>query len=176
MAIHVEHVEGEQFDRPGLEEATIAQQDLKQIEATLLNIVRLGLRALDSLSRDAGSPVGVSLTASAFPILRELEDGPLRLSCLTDSITRHVQNLERKGLVARSRDETDGRGTILDLSDKGRQVCATISTLREAEMQNLLADWTEADIAVLARLLSRLEHGLERQSFLTSSSHATARQ
>jgi DNA-binding MarR family transcriptional regulator len=103
--------------------------------------------------------------------LRELEDGPLRVTGLADSVnvtqptaSRHVQYLERRGLIERSPDKADGRGTIVELTDRGREVNEIIARLRETEMQRVLADWTDFDVALLALLIDRLEGDLKRQS------------
>ncbi|NHC46682.1 MarR family winged helix-turn-helix transcriptional regulator [Motilibacter aurantiacus] len=71
------------------------------------------------------------------------------------TISRQVATLEKLGLVERHPDETDGRATVLKITEDGR---ARIRRMREARREyfgELLASWDEADVNLFAKLLHR---------------------
>ena len=74
--------------------------------------------------------------------------------------TKRLDKLEQAGLIARSADPGDRRGTLITLTDAGR---ALIDTLTEAHLENerrILAGLGEADQRRLADLLRKLQLGL----------------
>jgi DNA-binding MarR family transcriptional regulator len=82
-------------------------------------------------------------------------------SMLTSSgTTKRLDKLEQAGLIARSPDPADRRGTLITLTDAGREL---IDTLTEAHLENerrMLAALSEADQRRLADLLRKLQLGL----------------
>jgi DNA-binding MarR family transcriptional regulator len=92
---------------------------------------------------------------------------PLRPTDLTNATmltssgtTKRLDKLEQAGLIARSPDPADRRGTLISLTDRGR---ALIDTLTEAHLDNerrILAALGEADQRQLADLLRALQLGL----------------
>jgi DNA-binding MarR family transcriptional regulator len=82
-------------------------------------------------------------------------------SMLTSSgTTKRLDKLEQAGLIARSPDPADRRGTLITLTDAGREL---IDTLTEAHLENerrILAALSEADQRRLAELLRKLQLGL----------------
>jgi DNA-binding MarR family transcriptional regulator len=82
-------------------------------------------------------------------------------SMLTSSgTTKRLDKLEQAGLIARSPDPADRRGTLITLTDAGREL---IDTLTEAHLENerrILAALSEADQRRLADLLRKLQLGL----------------
>jgi DNA-binding MarR family transcriptional regulator len=83
------------------------------------------------------------------------------VSMLTSSgTTKRLDKLEQAGLIARSPDPADRRGTLITLTDAGREL---IDTLTEAHLENerrILAALSEADQRRLADLLRKLQLGL----------------
>ncbi|HXL95394.1 MAG TPA: MarR family transcriptional regulator [Streptosporangiaceae bacterium] len=77
------------------------------------------------------------------------------------AVTRKAQQLERAGLVSRTRDEQDARATRLQLTDNGRQTLTRYLDSRRTWLATLLADWPEAERAEFARLLGRFNHGVQ---------------
>jgi DNA-binding MarR family transcriptional regulator len=82
-------------------------------------------------------------------------------SMLTSSgTTKRLDKLEEAGLIARSPDPADRRGTLITLTDAGREL---IDTLTAAHLQNeraILGALSEADQRRLADLLRTLQLGL----------------
>jgi DNA-binding MarR family transcriptional regulator len=83
------------------------------------------------------------------------------VSMLTSSgTTKRLDKLEQAGLIARSPDPADRRGTLITLTDAGREL---IDTVTEAHLENerrILAALSEADQRRLADLLRKLQLGL----------------
>jgi DNA-binding MarR family transcriptional regulator len=82
-------------------------------------------------------------------------------SMLTSSgTTKRLDKLEQAGLIARSPDPADRRGTLITLTDAGREL---IDALTVAHLQNereILGALDEADQRRLADLLRTLQLGL----------------
>ncbi|QCB93015.1 MarR family winged helix-turn-helix transcriptional regulator [Cellulomonas shaoxiangyii] len=76
-------------------------------------------------------------------------------------MTKRVDRLEAAGLVRRRVSETDGRGRVVELTDRGREVIDAAFTDHIANQHRLLAllDPGDADLLedVLRRWLARLE-------------------
>lgn len=115
---------------------------------------------------------GVHLDRSAFPILRAVAFGPVRLSALAGDLdvdlstaSRQVRNLEQAGYLLRTPDPDDGRASVLSLTAEGVDVLKRIRATRHALVAESLSDWPDDDVAELARLLERLS-----SDFLSPSS------
>ncbi len=98
----------------------------------------------------------------AWPVLYVLHAGGtgLRLTDLAEqlridapAVTRKAQQLERSGLVSRTRDTQDGRATRLRLTAQGRRTVNRFLAARRAWLTRLLAGWPEAEQIEFARLL-----------------------
>jgi DNA-binding MarR family transcriptional regulator len=106
----------------------------------------------------------VDLDRSGYGILGRLADeGPQRIGLLAaafgldpSTITRQVQALEKVALVHRQPDPVDRRAAILDLTSEGREVLARTRAYRRKRLEDLLADWPDADRSDLARLLTKV--------------------
>jgi DNA-binding MarR family transcriptional regulator len=72
-------------------------------------------------------------------------EGPLRLGRLgkllgitPSTLTRNVTRLEEAGLVRRASDESDGRGSRVELTEKGRRARLRIEALEDAFARRVL--------------------------------------
>lgn len=95
-----------------------------------------------------------------FPLVRL---GPVRQSALAElvhadpsTVSRHVAALIDQGLVQRVADETDGRASLLVVTDAGRGALAQVRAEREAHLARVTADWSGADLTALTTLFGRL--------------------
>jgi DNA-binding MarR family transcriptional regulator len=82
------------------------------------------------------------------------------LMLTSSGTTKRLDRLERAGLIARTPDPGDRRATLIELTQKGREL---IDTLTEAHLENerqLLATLTAAERDQLAALLRKLQLGL----------------
>lgn len=71
------------------------------------------------------------------------------------AVTRKAQQLERSGLVSRTQDQADARATRIQLTPQGRRTISRFLAARRDWLTSLLAEWSDADQADLARLLRR---------------------
>ena len=76
------------------------------------------------------------------------------------TVCRHVQQLERQGLVDKKADPTDGRAVQLSPSDNGRKILNELKQAREAALTESLGTWSAKDQEALAGLLTKLRADL----------------
>ena len=124
------------------------------------------MRLIHGLKAQAAAEGGRDSAALVllFPLCRL---GPLRQSALADlvhadpsTVSRHVTLLVERGLVRRVADETDGRATRLVLTDAGNAELEQMRGDREARLRQVVADWSDADVATFTALFGRLLDGI----------------
>lgn len=114
---------------------------------------------------------GDQLEPATYWVLKNLSSGSMRITELastaqldTSTVSRHVSQLERVGLVERGQDPDDGRAQRVGLTEAGRtQLEASIARRREA-LATSLAEWDPVDLTELDRLLGRLVAGIEART------------
>lgn len=113
----------------------------------------LSRQAWDVLAslRRAGAPYRLSPT--------ELYRGLMRTS---GTLTRRLANLERDGLVTRVPDPVDGRSTLVELTERGRDLVDDLAAAHLDNERRLLSALSQAEQDTLAALLAKLLHTLER--------------
>jgi DNA-binding MarR family transcriptional regulator len=72
----------------------------------------------------------------------------------TGGMTKRLDRLEAAGLVTRHASEADGRGRVIRLTDRGREVIDAAVTAHAENERRLLAQVPEADRAALQRMLA----------------------
>lgn len=120
----------------------------------------------DRLIAEAGIPLDRAL----FPLLARIaRHGPIGVVELADrtardhtTISRQMAKLEELGLVERRVSTTDKRVRQATISAKGRDMIALLSAARERLANRILADWTDADLDQLRKLLRRFADDLMR--------------
>jgi DNA-binding MarR family transcriptional regulator len=120
-----------------------------------------------ALRRGAGDAAGGAAPVGhgALSVLSTLvRGGPTRLGTLAavegvsaPSMTRIVASLEQLGHVRRAPDPADGRATILDVTDSGRQVVVAGREGRLLELRRRVQGLPEREQRALWRLLPVLE-------------------
>jgi DNA-binding MarR family transcriptional regulator len=76
------------------------------------------------------------------------------------TLTRHLDRLEREGLIARTRDPDDRRQISANLTPKGRALHRRLRTTALAVGVRALDGLTERDQAILRRLLERVQENI----------------
>ena len=76
-------------------------------------------------------------------------------------ITSRLDRLESRGLVRRTRDPSDRRGVLVELTDEGARILEEAVTANTQSERELLADLTADEITTLAGLLRKLLGALE---------------
>jgi DNA-binding MarR family transcriptional regulator len=108
---------------------------------------------------------GGDLTLAQLSILLTLLDrGPIRMTELaahervrTPTTTVAIRRLEKLGLVKRSRDPSDLRAVLVDVTPEGLVQHREALAARRAQLSNLLAKLSEEDLDTLAKALAPLE-------------------
>jgi DNA-binding MarR family transcriptional regulator len=125
----------------------------------LLN--RAGARIAAAFSAEV-RPLGATL--QMWRVLAALREGDGRrmgdlsetTSIEVSTLTRLVDNMEKKGLVARRRDASDARVVALHVTPAGRRLTQRISPIAERYESVALAGFTAAEADILKAALRRL--------------------
>ncbi len=78
--------------------------------------------------------------------------------------SRLLTDAERDGYVVRSSDPSDRRRTTVALTPTGVQVADGAHAAQQAFLGLLLEDWSDDDVAALARSLDHLQRTLEQRA------------
>jgi DNA-binding MarR family transcriptional regulator len=143
-------------------EATVSEltelaEGLHRTLSKLFSILRRG--------DPSGSAAGADLTLAQLSILVTLLDrGPIRMTDLaahervrTPTTTVAIRRLEKIGLVNRSRDPSDLRAVLVDITPRGLAVHRESLTNRIAALAALLSQLSEPDLETLTKALAPLE-------------------
>ncbi|SCG45709.1 MarR family winged helix-turn-helix transcriptional regulator [Micromonospora humi] len=141
---------------------------LGRIETEVALLMRLG----EATRRGTGTMEHRLLDRAAYVILRHLDvAGPQNVSALAarlnldgSTVTRQVSALQRDGLIARTPDPADGRGTVISATPAGLQRMAAVQAARTRLYGEMLAGWSETDRDTLAELLHRLNEALDARN------------
>lgn len=68
---------------------------------------------------------------------------------------RAFKRLEEGGYVARRKDAADSRANLVEITAKGRDAAAEVNRLRKEIARSFFGDLTEADAAVVVKLLRK---------------------
>ncbi|OWY61858.1 hypothetical protein B7486_61550 [cyanobacterium TDX16] len=137
------------------------EDDLATLADSLTVVVRQANlpRSFERLAEAAN----VRLDRSAYPILRAVAFGPVRLSALAADLeidlstaSRQVRSAEQAGFLERSADPDDGRAAVIELTPEGLETLKRMRATRHALVAESLEAWSDEDVADLARLLQRL--------------------
>ncbi|WP_410662857.1 MarR family winged helix-turn-helix transcriptional regulator [Amycolatopsis sp. lyj-84] len=124
--------------------------------STVLNRSRLGERAMES--------AGITLDRPAMTVLVTLHmaDRPLRVGEIADRmhvvgphVTRHLNGLERRGLVVRVADPEDQRARLIELTPDGKVIPDRYLRTLLGWFGDALTDWPEEDRKIFGSLLGR---------------------
>jgi DNA-binding MarR family transcriptional regulator len=156
------------------------RDDLRRVEHALTRISRISSGRASARYRAERS--GVRLSRPALSILGALDrSGAVRLSelaRLTDLepplISRAVRELTDSGYIGRSADPTDGRASIVQLTETGRQAIETYMATVEEIVAEVFSSWSAAELHALASNLERVAHDLSiRPGHTNSGRHTT---
>ena len=95
------------------------------------------------------------MTASDLIDLLKLDKGYL---------SRLIQNLEKKKLLLKKQSERDGRVFQLHLSPKGDNVFLGLNNASQAQVKDMLSNFTEADIVALTGHMDAIRNIFEKSS------------
>ncbi|MDR3661155.1 MAG: MarR family transcriptional regulator [Mycobacterium sp.] len=133
--------------------------DLQQVLAKLFNVMRRRVEP----PKDGDS--GADLTLAQLSILLTLLDrGPIRMTELaahervrTPTTTVAIRRLEKLGLVKRSRDPSDLRAVLVNVTPRGLVQHREALEARRKVLASMLSKLTPEDICNVAKALAPLE-------------------
>lgn len=141
-------------------------QRMRVLHGALLDIVAAMNRPQrdDALMQEAG----ISLDRALFPLLIGVERiGPIGVVELAErtgrdytTVSRQVAKLESLGLVERRGSAADKRVREAVVTPEGQALINRVDAAREKIASATLADWDEADLDMLARLMRRFADAL----------------
>ncbi|MGV9610768.1 MarR family winged helix-turn-helix transcriptional regulator [Nocardia xishanensis] len=107
---------------------------------------------------------------AVFAVLfRLLCDGPMRSGALAEAVysdastvSRQVAQLVERELVRRTADPADGRATVLEVTERGREVAEQIRRRRHDNLTRVMAEWTPENRTLFANLLCQFVDDFER--------------
>jgi DNA-binding MarR family transcriptional regulator len=85
-----------------------------------------------------------------------LSDLAVSIGVDASSLTPRAQRLEREGYIVREADPTDGRASLLRMTRVGKALLSRVHSRRRALYADLLASWSEEDLAMAAKVLVNL--------------------
>ena len=137
-------------------EVTELAEGLHRALSKLFSILRRG---------DPNGVVAGDLTLAQLSILVTLLDqGPIRMTDLaahervrTPTTTVAIRRLEKIGLVKRSRDPSDLRAVLVDITPRGRAVHGESLANRHAALAAMLSQLPDSDLNTLMKALAPLE-------------------
>jgi DNA-binding MarR family transcriptional regulator len=127
------------------------------------------LRRAEATRRASTEQAHRALDRAAYVILRHLDaSGPVNVGQLADALrvdastaTRQVATMERDGLLRRERDPSDGRGSVVSVTQLGTQRMRAVRRARADLYERILTDWSDDDRSALATLLHRLNQSMD---------------
>ncbi|QGN33739.1 MarR family winged helix-turn-helix transcriptional regulator [Microlunatus sp. Gsoil 973] len=171
------HTEREDSRRPGDDAAAeprwLSESELQVWRALTLLIARLPSALESQLQRDSG------LSFVEYYVLAGLSDAPQRtmrmsqLAMFTYSelsrLSHVMTRLERRGLVRREPDPTDGRCTNAILTDEGYELLVAaaprhVTTARELVVDALDSDQLQELGRISERIVASIDGRLERET------------
>ncbi|CAL9375587.1 Transcriptional regulator SlyA [Streptomyces sp. enrichment culture] len=78
------------------------------------------------------------------------------LSIEGPTLSRHLETMERRGLVVRSRDGADRRTAVVALTDEGRSRYEEIESVALRSQERMLRGLSDSDVAQLSELLEKI--------------------
>ena len=138
---------------------SVARTDAGLASQLRVSVMRLARRLRHE--RDPESDLGLGAISVLGVLLRHGEQTVGQLAAhervRPPSMTRTVNHLVEQGYAVRRPSETDGRSTLVDLSEKGRQMLLADRRRREAWLARRLTDLTAEERDLLRQVAPIIE-------------------
>jgi DNA-binding MarR family transcriptional regulator len=132
-------------------------EELHRVLSRVFAVLRRG----DNTSRIATGDLTLAQLSILFTLL---DQGPIRMTELaahervrTPTTTVAIRRLEKLGLVKRSRDQSDLRAVLVDITPRGLAVHRESLANRRAALAAMLSKLSEDDLETLTKALVPLE-------------------
>lgn len=141
---------------------------LEQIEHEVTMLLR---RADFKRTLDGGAN---TIDRSAYLILKLLDrEGSSAISAISDTfqldvstVSRQIAALESKGFVRRNSDSGDARVSLVEITESGQQALHTAINSRLEAYTEILDGWTEDELQIFSKLLTRFNRSIEARKRL----------
>ena len=90
-----------------------------------------------------------------------------KLNVSAPVLSRHIAELQDRGLVARRRDPEDRRAQLLELTEAGKAKLAEVEEARTARLLEFLSGWEEYEASACMDSMQRLTETLRRNGHPT---------
>ncbi|HKU11791.1 MAG TPA: MarR family transcriptional regulator [Sinomonas sp.] len=87
-----------------------------------------------------------------------------KLNVSAPVLSRHIAELQERGLVARRRDPEDRRAQLLELTEAGTAKLAEVEEARTARLLEFLSGWEESEASACTDSMQRLNDTLRKAS------------
>ncbi|KMM37416.1 MarR family winged helix-turn-helix transcriptional regulator [Guptibacillus hwajinpoensis] len=77
------------------------------------------------------------------------------------AVTRHLKQLEGKGMVARRKNPNDNRFTFVSLTEEGRERIVSYRLEKEQFITKVLKDFSEEEQTSLSNMLTRIQKNVK---------------
>jgi DNA-binding MarR family transcriptional regulator len=77
------------------------------------------------------------------------------------AVTRHLKQLEAKGMVSRRKNPDDNRITFVSLTDEGRETIASLCQEKKQFIAQMLKDFSRDEQEMLSDLLMRIQQNVK---------------
>lgn len=117
---------------------------------------------------ELGVPVELGCVRTLFAVAEAPDPATVaqvaeQLAVDPSTASRLVNDATRAGFIERGTAKRDRRCVNLRLSDAGRDLLDRARAIRRRWLGALTREWSDDDVAQLARLLERLRHELDRE-------------
>ncbi len=141
-----------------------ATQDVEPtwLRKSIAPLLRLAAKESRGFFEDELGKSGV--TFATWTVLATLKlEGPMIQRSLAQylgiegpTLSRHLETMERRGLVARTRDGADRRTAVVALTDEGRSRYEEIESVALRSQERMLRGLSDSDVAQLSELLEKI--------------------
>ena len=157
------------------------EPDREELAAVVDNFVTL-MRTFTKARSHWMSQAEQDVEKTTHMVLRFVaHEGPVRATSIAESlhsdpstVSRQVAALIKDGLLERRADQGDGRASLLVITTKAQTVLAEHDEIRLNHFAEMLAGWSNADLAQFASLLAKFTIDFDHASTSTMISEKAA--
>jgi DNA-binding MarR family transcriptional regulator len=152
-------------------DATPPKTDRDRISGALTRMrMLIGRRVIARLALDSVAP-GLEIShVDVLDVVRRAADGQeVTVGMVADKLridpsraSRIVAEMVTRGVLKREASQADARRIVLVMTEMGRRLVAEMLSVKQAIIADIVADWTDAEIADFSHLFDRFTSAFER--------------
>jgi len=141
-----------------------AEENIRLLKSVGKTFKMMSMTIADEMERS-----GMRITQAQGMLLRRLsiQDGPIQndLAWITfrdkTSLARLITKMEKNGYVTRKKDSSDGRAKRVFITEKGRELAASINEVLSAMAKRFSHGIDPDDLAVMMHTLESIQKNLD---------------